>query len=214
MKLDCNAVRELLPSYMDDKGSLSNAKYIKRHLSECESCRKIFDSMCSEASVYSKKSKKDKKHFSKRIKVAAWTCFGVVCLSFLLVVFTFAGVLQPLFDKYDPSVSALIEITEPTEEWQTAKGLAYLESDSSINRKDYLEYRTILAKKKASCLFPGGDENVVVEMRILDEENNVVVGPLALTSVSDFSVGELKLNKQYTVQYRSLTPGHYTLQFE
>ena len=155
----------------------------------------------------------------KRVRrVVLWSCFGLVCVGFLFVVFTFSGLFQPVLNKYDPSVSALVEVTEPTDEWQTANLLTYSNdydpfSGETPEQQNYLEYRSLLSKKEVCCLFPGGDEDTVVEMRILDEEGNVVVEPLALTSATDFSLKQLDKNTKYTVQYRSLTPGHYTLQF-
>lgn len=162
----------------------------------------------------------NKKNNKKSIlRIALWSCFGVVCAAFLLGVFTFSGFFQPILNKYDPSVSALVEVAAPTDEWQTADTLTYSNgydplSGEKPEQQDYLEYRSVLAKRKVCCLFPGGDENVVVEMRIIDEDGNIVVNPLALTSATAYSINELDRNTKYTVQYRSLTPGYYTLQFE
>lgn len=156
---------------------------------------------------------KERSTKSKALKITFWSCFGVVCAVFLVGVFAFAGVFDPLEEKFDASVSALIEVDKTTDEWQTADELHYFDGDKTIS-KDYMEYSSPLAKKRVSCLYPGGDKNTTVEMRIIDDSGDVVVGPLALTADGYYSVSELKRNEKYTVQYRGLTPGHYTLQFE
>ncbi len=44
-KIPCEMIKDLLPSYIDELTSEITEKEVKEHLSECESCRKVFSEM-------------------------------------------------------------------------------------------------------------------------------------------------------------------------
>ena len=43
-KQDCEIVRDLLPLYIDHVTSEVTSDYVKKHLAECESCSRIYES--------------------------------------------------------------------------------------------------------------------------------------------------------------------------
>ncbi len=47
MKISCEIIKDLLPLYIDDVCSMESKIAIQNHLSECEDCRKYFDTMKS-----------------------------------------------------------------------------------------------------------------------------------------------------------------------
>ena len=165
--------------------------------------------------------KKPVSRSSKVLRVTGWSVFGVACTAFLLGTFAYAGVFDSIYDKYDPSVTTLVDVAEPTNEWQTVEKLGYsrdydFENMEKGEDRDYLEYNSILAKKTVSC-YPGADlqgkEDVKIDIRVIDKEDNTVVGQYSLDPVEPCNI-DVSLNKQYSIQYKTETPGHYTLQFE
>lgn len=46
-KMNCNIIRDLLPSYCDGQTSGDSANMVKQHLKECEECKRIYAEMSS-----------------------------------------------------------------------------------------------------------------------------------------------------------------------
>ena len=44
-KIPCELIRDLFPSYIDDLTSNVTNEFIEEHLSECEACRCVLESM-------------------------------------------------------------------------------------------------------------------------------------------------------------------------
>lgn len=51
MKIDCCAVRDLLPLYIEDIVSPETAELVKAHLDECEDCRKELETLSADGFV-------------------------------------------------------------------------------------------------------------------------------------------------------------------
>lgn len=218
MKINCDMIKDLLPLYIDEKCSSDAVDAVEKHIKKCEECRHTLELMRDEqVKLKVGKDTKAKKPFKKVVRVTAWSCFGVVCVSFLLCVFGWAGFFKPIYDRYYCSMSARIEASEATDEWQTAAIRYFSGSDNGENpeQKAYLEYDSIFAKKRVSGMFP--DSFGSVDIRILDEDGNVVVEPTQVCSLGEqgyIDIDELKTNTKYTVQYKCSEPGTYPLQFE
>lgn len=50
MNKQCDIVQDLLPLYVDDACSEASAEMIKEHMETCETCKEIYEKMCSHAS--------------------------------------------------------------------------------------------------------------------------------------------------------------------
>ena len=68
MNINCNIVKDLLPSYIDNISSEETKQLVEEHLKECEKCKEYLESMKSEISVSGVDEKKAIKIFSKEIK--------------------------------------------------------------------------------------------------------------------------------------------------
>lgn len=68
MKTNCNIIKDLLPLYVDGVISKESTQLVDEHLSECDHCQALLDSMKEEISVSSIDEKNAIKNFFKKIK--------------------------------------------------------------------------------------------------------------------------------------------------
>ncbi len=83
MKIKCEVIRDLFPSYIDGLTSKESNQLIEEHLGECRECREYLDEMKEEL-VQEKQPVKNKKAIKpfKKIRRKIWTALGtgvVVC---------------------------------------------------------------------------------------------------------------------------------------
>ena len=102
MKLSCNVVKDLLPSYIDELCSEESRELVKAHLCECSECREYCNNMRSELAGEKKTVKKvnpvnekeliqkvNRKYRNQSIRnffVGVIACILIVCL--VLALFT------------------------------------------------------------------------------------------------------------------------------
>ena len=85
---NCNIIKDLLPSYLEDICTPDTKKAVKIHLEECGSCRNLAD-MMQQTDFISERTesveidymKKVKRHFLKK------SCYGILLAAFLLFCF-------------------------------------------------------------------------------------------------------------------------------
>lgn len=88
-KLNCDIVKDLIPSYLDDICSESSRKAVEEHMAECEECRSYLEAIkqteltAGEADLKELDyMKKVRKHYTRKNAVAMGLCgiFGVLSL--------------------------------------------------------------------------------------------------------------------------------------
>ena len=66
-KTNCNIIKDLLPSYMENICSNDTREFVENHLSECENCRKFAD-MMKKTELVSEKTDKEVIDYMKKVK--------------------------------------------------------------------------------------------------------------------------------------------------
>ena len=81
MKIKCEVIRDLFPSYIDGLTSKESNQLIEEHLGECRECREYLDEMKEEL-VQEKQPVKNKKAIKpfKKIRRKIWTALGTAVL--------------------------------------------------------------------------------------------------------------------------------------
>lgn len=82
--MNCNIIKDLLPSYIDNICSDETKLLVDEHLSHCENCKDILDNMKEEINVSSIDEKKAIKKFFVKIKKKR---FIAIALSILITLF-------------------------------------------------------------------------------------------------------------------------------
>ncbi|MCH5343676.1 MAG: zf-HC2 domain-containing protein [Acetatifactor sp.] len=101
-RLDCDIVRDLTPSYLEEICSDSSRQAVEEHLTECEKCKNYIQ-MMRQTELVSKKAeqgeldymKKVKHHFNQKNRAVIGCCVLAVC--FLLTSWAMLSVMPYIF---------------------------------------------------------------------------------------------------------------------
>ena len=99
--MKCNIVRDLLPLYCDNLTSEDSNEEIEKHLSECEECNNLYESMKQKEDIIKEPDKdvKPLKKVKKRIKLKVIAAIlGTLAVLTAAFVFLFVGVI-PISSK-------------------------------------------------------------------------------------------------------------------
>lgn len=209
MKTNCNTIKELLPSYIDKSCSDETAKEIQKHLRKCRECRSTYYSMTGDdLNLSNDKKKIDKRR--KVIRIVAWSCFGVFVAGCALGIGAlklmgegkFYIMRDSIFDFFYPKEPGIVRITDNTDEWHKVNFSKEEINDNKVVEVsyDYFEYNTFLVNKE---LTNHANSSGAVEIRIIDENGNVVIAPTTVQNGTSISLDTLELNTKYTVECRN-----------
>lgn len=86
--MNCNIIKDLIPLYIDDCCSEETASEVKKHINECDDCKKVFKNMTNDI-VRTEKHSESKKYS----KINDWKASVIQSVLFLLsFLFITAGV--------------------------------------------------------------------------------------------------------------------------
>lgn len=202
MKITCDIVRDLMPLYVDDVCSDDSRKLIEDHINHCSKCQNELAAMKDPIECPPLSEVGDSKTpFSKiRKKVRIKMIAAIISTAFLVIIAMFAiqevGVLHDFFSPMD---IAFINNHDGPNEW----------FQINIGDSNYLNFSTIFYKKRM-VNDANNDHNVTI--RILDENQNIVLNETTIKPGRDLSLRFLKYNKNYIVQVKCKN-GRYHLNF-
>lgn len=97
-KTNCNIIRDLLPSYIDEITSEESNHIIEEHFRECDSCRQAYESLKKNDFVSNKTDEWMLRYFKnirqKEIMERAVLVFVTVCMVILQTFYNFCGALR------------------------------------------------------------------------------------------------------------------------
>lgn len=216
MKVTCDIINDLLPLYVDEVCSESSKQAVEEHIKKCEKCSETLNAMRGDEpqpGLDKSETEKAKKPFTKlKKRVIAWSCFGVVILSFIVTFGLWAleenGIMCEIRNTFYPDTWGFINKTEETDDWTTFT-FEY-QHYNELEVTDYFEYRTIFTEKEVLSYVGNGSD---IEITILDEDGNTIIEPTIIKPGEKIPTESLKLNKKYTVQCKC-EPGHYEICFQ
>lgn len=205
MKVTCNTIRDLMPSYVDDICSEDSKNLINTHTQTCNQCRELLESMkqplqSSELNVENDKLKAQKP-FKKINKVHR---IRIIIVAIAVMAMTMIGMMVAIDvgsinDFFFPHQISVINEQDGIGEWEAI----------SIEGNQYLNYDSIFYNKTVTN---NANSTDCVKMRILDEEGNIVLDDLMIEPGATIHLNKLKNNKYYTVQIW-IDKGWYMLYF-
>lgn len=202
MKITCDIVRDLMPLYVDDVCSDDSRKLIEDHINHCSKCQNELAAMKEpiECPPLSEVGDSKTPFFKIRKKVRIKMIAAIISTAFLVIIAMFAiqevGVLHDFFYPMD---IAFINNHDGPNEW----------FQINIGDSNYLNFSTIFYKKRM-VNDANNDHNVTI--RILDENQNIVLNKTTIKPGRDLSLRFLKYNKNYIVQVKCKN-GRYHLNF-
>lgn len=190
MKITCDIISDLIPSYIDDVCTDDSRRLIEEHIRTCEKCRQKIGYMadpinCPEIS----EDAEVKEPFLKikkrnRIHVIAAVAITICILGSAMFAVQEVGVIHNYF--YPRSEATIINETGRSE-WLTV----------NISGKKYLNFSSVFYNKE---LINDANSSEKVAIMIYDEEGRVVMDSITIEPGETINLDMLKNNQNYIVK--------------
>lgn len=193
--MNCNIIKDLLPSFIDGICSQDSCKVVEEHLQQCEECRKykeIIEQSTNAIQILPNEVTVAKAPFKKINKKRRIQIVLSILLTFMLTVIgSFVvqevGVVNEIFF---PRSSAIIEITDNQEEWDKLY----------FDDQDYLTFTNIFWNKE---IVNDANNEGDVWLRIKDENDNIVVDEFRISPGKSMKLDTLKNTKSYSFEIKA-----------
>lgn len=193
MKVTCEVMKDLMPSYVDDICSDDTKELLKEHIQTCSSCKQLLTTMeqpVSNLKLTEDEQDKIKKPFHKirkrnRIKILISVVLTLAVTIGCMIMIQNVGSIHDIFF---PEEIVIINAEEGIHEW---KNIAF-------DQSQYLIYDTIFYKKKITN---NANSSGIVTFRILDKEGNIVMDKISMEPGTTKKLNNLENNEKYIVQF-------------
>jgi len=203
--MNCNIIKDLMPSYIDSICSKETVAAIEEHIEHCQKCKEALKLMQqppvkkSETNVVAAKEPFKRINKKRRLQVIT-----AILMTFILTIIGFlvvqdVGVVNNFFF---PKVSAIIEIEDGMEDWESIHF-----TDFHFNNQDYLMYGRLFGKKEiVNSAYNESD----VLLRVKDEKGNVIIDELQISPGKSIKLKDLKRGEKYYFEIKA-PPGRFTI---
>lgn len=199
--MNCNIIKDLLPSYIDGICSEDTVKVVEDHVQHCEECRMCLDRMQQQTAYVQQQPKEVEKAitpFKKINKKRRIHVVTAIVMTFLMTCFiTTVGYfvyqdVDVVHDFFSPMVTAIVVVEDDSEEWQ---GI-------NFNDKSYLIYDSVFWKKSIvnaanNDINSGSEIESDILLRVKDVNGNVVVDEIQVKPGTSVKLEGLKKNEKY-----------------
>lgn len=191
--MNCNIIKDLLPSYIDGICSEDTTNVVEEHLQHCEECRLYLelmeqptnDMLPEEVMVAKAPFKKINKKRRIQVLVTILITFIITILGSLVV--QEVGAVKQIFF---PMSSATVNLEDDKKEWTTLY----------FDDKDYLKFDSIFWNKE---IVNHANSNSDVILRIKDENGHVVVDEFKISPGKSVKLDGLKKNIKYSFEMKA-----------
>ena len=162
-KRDCKIVQDLLPSYIEKLTNEETNKYIEEHISTCEDCKKVLESMQNDLDLGNKKAEKVEVKYLKKYKNKL-RIFEVILL---LIVVIFLGNIAR-------KMAILSSLSKKSESYATCTN--YHRTVYGFEYGDYykLAYGSDGSAFRKLDVYTLGNKKMVLSTRYSDEGTEIV----------------------------------------
>lgn len=193
MKMTCNIVRDLVPSFVDKICSEDSRELINEHIQTCKSCKDYLESMrkpllsiklINENDIIKAQEpfKKINMIFRIKIFIAILAAIAMTLVGAMIAI-EVGAVSNFIF----PQQMAVINEEDEMESW----------SPILLGGNQYLNYNSIFYKK---MITNHANSTGSIKMRILDENGTIIMDDLVIEPGISINLKKLKNNKNYIVE--------------
>lgn len=205
--MNCNIIKDLLPSYIDEICSEDTAKLVEGHVQHCDECRQTLKRLQQQMDYVQMVPEEVKKAITPFKKINTKRRIQVIkaiVMTFLMTFFiTTVGyfVYQDVgvvHDFFSPKVTAVVDLEDDTQEWQNLK----------FNDKNYLIYDRVFWKKSivnagSNDIDNGNDTESDILLRVKDVNGKVIVDEIQVKSGKSVKLDGLKKNEKYFFEIKA-----------
>ncbi|MEO4053921.1 zf-HC2 domain-containing protein [Solibacillus sp. CAU 1738] len=199
--MNCNIIKDLLPSYIDEVCSEETVEMVEEHIQYCEECKQTLKRMQQQTDYVQtipEEVKKAVTPFKKINKKRRIQVITAIIMTFLMtffistvsyLVYQEVGVVHEFFT---PMLRADVHITNDTEEWERIY----------FGDNEYLEFDSIFFKKEI-VNSASSEHELDIVLRIKDVNNNVLIDEILIPSGTKINLDELKRYEKYIVEIKA-----------
>lgn len=205
--MNCNIIKDLLPSYIDEICSEDTAKLVEGHVQHCDECRQTLKRLQQQMDYVQMVPEEVKKAITPFKKINTKRRIQIIkaiVMTFLMTFFiTTVGyfVYQDVgvvHDFFSPKVTAVVDLEDDTQEWQNLK----------FNDKNYLIYDRVFWKKSivnagSNDIDNGNDTESDILLRVKDVNGKVIVDEIQVKSGKSVKLDGLKKNEKYFFEIKA-----------
>ncbi|MGE7770418.1 anti-sigma factor family protein [Viridibacillus arvi] len=205
--MNCNIIKDLLPSYIDEICSEDTAKLVEDHVQHCEECKQTLKRLQQQTDYVQMMPEEVKKAITplkkinskRRIQVIT----AIVMTSLMTFFITTVGYLVyqdvgVVHDFFSPKVSTVVNVEDDSEEWQSV----------NFNDKNYLIFDSIFWKKSivnagSNEIDSGNETESDILLRVKDVNGKVIVDEIQVKSGKSVKLDGLKKNEKYFFEIKA-----------
>ncbi|MEQ6377458.1 zf-HC2 domain-containing protein [Bacillaceae bacterium S4-13-56] len=179
MKVTCDVIQDLLPSYIDGLTSEASNHLVKTHLEECENCWEMYDQMKQDVPNSSQQemghpSEAIEEKLVSRIKSKILTVIMTLIVTFTLIGFFIGAYGSVVFQEGNPIpiVTSILKIEFSDSEYvkfssSPDRYITEFEEERYSVMKEYMKERgwTFKEQMGSGFIFDNEGEQLVVETR-------------------------------------------------
>ena len=200
MKVTCNVIQDLMPSYIDKVCTEDSCSIIEQHIVTCSACKQKLMELMSPEPFVEAIDKEEAQNPFKKIKrrnriyvISAVILTAILLISSILIVQN-VGVLHDFFYPQQ-----LVTISSEYEEGWTRR---------YINESEYITFDSIFCKKE---MVNNANSSGDLMFRISDKQGNIVVKETVLSPGESIKL-DLENGQEYIIETKS-SKGNYFLLF-
>lgn len=205
--MNCNIIKDLLPSYADGVCSDETRKAVEEHIQECAKCRSLLTMLQQEITYVQPLPEEVKKAISPFKKINRRRYFNIiaaVAITFMVMVIGMSiyqnvGVVHNFFS---PSQWGNVVIASEEDEWQQVDFSIFVDEP-----QDYVMFDSVFWKK-AVVNVAGSDGDI--RLRIKDDSGQIIIDDVTIKEGTRLELKELKRNKKYYFEIQA-PPGRYSI---
>ncbi|MGE7835348.1 anti-sigma factor family protein [Viridibacillus arvi] len=205
--MNCNIIKDLLPSYIDEICSEDTAKLVEDHVQHCEECKQTlkrlqqqtdYDQMIPEEvkkaiTPFKKINSKRRIQVITAIVMTSLMTFFITTVGYL--VYQDVGVVH---DFFSPKVSTVVDVEDDSEEWQSV----------NFNDKNYLIFDSVFWKKSivnagSNEIDSGNETESDILLRVKDVNGKVIVDEIQVKPATSVKLDGLKKNEKYFFEIKA-----------
>lgn len=202
MKITCNVIQNLLPSYLDGICSEDSCIIIEDHMNICSDCQKKLEDLknpvpfphaADNVKAKNPLKKLKKKHRIHLIAAVICTCILILISSMIV---QHVGVIH---DYFYPSIRASINYETNQSEW----------TQLVFAGKKFLNFSSIFYDKK---IVNDANSSGTITIRILDTQGNLILNQTSISPGESYKLNFLKTSTDYVVETKG-EKGSFFLNF-
>ncbi len=200
-KISCNAVRDLLPLYIDGVVSEETRSEVEKHLNECSECKNEYVLLKKEVVLpanpdlhsESANALKTMKHKLTKKKIAISVVSVLVTLALVIAGYFVVSEVGPVHNYVYPEMHAVVNNIQ-SDDWQPV--MLYRDSAGAETTSTFV-FDSVFYNKK---IVNDGNSDSEVVIRVLDVNGNIVIDNLEVQPGHSASLDQLDDKKEYRIE--------------